>query len=58
MAYSWISCTNCYITFNTKFSFKEHMKIGAHLLVTGTAGDNGGFMGEVMLLLGRSSVGE
>ena len=58
MAWRWISCNNCYITFNTKFSFKEHMKSGAHLLVTGTAGVNGGFMGEVMLLLGRSSVGE
>ena len=58
MAWRWISCNNCYITFNTKFSFKEHMKSGAHLLVTGTAGVNGGSMGEVMLLLGRSSVGE
>ena len=33
------------------------MKSGAHLLVTGPEGVDGGLLGEFMLLLGRSSVG-
>ena len=46
MAGRWISCTICYITLKTRFSLKEHMKRGAHLLATGPAGVKGNFGGD------------
>ena len=54
MARRRISFAICYITFKTRFSFKEHMKSGTHLLATGPAGVEGIFVGEFMLLLERS----
>ena len=58
MAHRWIRCSVFYITFMPRFSFKEHMKSGAHLLVSGLAGVGGMFWGEFMLLLDMSSVWE
>ena len=58
MACRRISFAICYITFKTRFSFKEHMKSGDHLLAPGTAGVEGGFEGEFMLLLHGISVGD
>ena len=52
-----ISFAICYITFKTRFSFKEPMQSGAHLLAPGPAGVKGGFEGEFMLLLELISVG-
>ena len=43
----WISCVICPITFKTRFSFKEHMKSGGHLLATGPAGVKSRFVGEI-----------
>ena len=54
MALRWFCCAVCYITFKTRFSFKEHMKNGAHLLATGPAGVEGIFLREFMKLLDRS----
>ena len=48
----------CYITFNTRISFKKHMKKGAHLLASGPASVEGGFVREFILLLDGMSVGE
>ena len=48
----------CYITFQTRISFKEHMKKVAHLLPPGPASVKGGFVREFMLLLDRISLGE
>ena len=50
-----ISFTICYITFNTRFSLKMHMKSEAHLLAPGPAGVKGRFVGEFMLLLDGNS---
>ena len=55
MARRWFPCAVCYITFKTRFSFKEHMKSGTHLLATGPAGIEGLFVGEFMVLLDRSN---
>ena len=54
MARRWFRCAVCYITFKTRFSLKEHMKSGTHLMATGPAGVEGIFVGEFMLLLDRS----
>ena len=55
MACRKISFAIFYITFKTRFSFKEHMKSGANLLKNEPAGDKGRFFEEFMLLLdGRS----
>ena len=48
----------CYITIKTKFSFKEHMKSGSHLLAPRTAGVKARFVEEFMLLLDGNSVGD
>ena len=56
MARKRIGFAICYITFKTRFSFKEHMKSGAHLLAPGPAGVKVGFMGEFILFLGGISV--
>ena len=48
----------CYITFKRRLSFKEHMKSSAHLLATGPACVAGRFVGEIMLLLDGSSMGD
>ena len=56
MARRWFRCAVCYITFKTRFSFKEHMKSGTHLLATGPAGVEGIFVGEFILLLDRSKL--
>ena len=53
-----ISFTICHITFYTRISFKEDMKMGAHLLAHGPLGVKGGFVREFMLLLGGISVVE
>ena len=58
MARRWISCAVCYPTFKTRFSFKELMKSDVHLLTTGPEGVEGMFVGEFILLLDRSSVGD
>ena len=55
MAHRRISFAICYITFNTRFSLKEHMKSEAHLLAPGPAGVKGRFVGEFMLLLDGNS---
>ena len=33
-----IRFSNCYISFKMRFSFKEHMAVGAYLLASGPAG--------------------
>ena len=56
MAHKRISWAICYITFKTRFSFKEHLKSSPHLLAARPAGVKGGFVWEYMLLLGGITV--
>ena len=58
MARRWISCAVHYITFMTRFSFKELMKSGAYLLANGPAGVKVMIGWEFMLVLDISSVGD
>ena len=56
-----ITCATCYITFDTNYSFKEHMKKkhgGSQLLAPGPAGADGGFGGEFMLVLDGRAMGD
>ena len=57
MTHRRISFAISYITFETRISFKEHMKRGADLLAPGPAGVEGRFLREIMLLLDGISVG-
>ena len=57
MANRWISCSVCYITFKTRFSFNGQMTSSTPLLATGPAGVEGRFLGEFMILLDGSSMG-
>ena len=51
-----VSCAISYVTFKTRFTFKEHTESGAKLLATGPVGVMGRFVVEFMLLLDGSSV--
>ena len=56
-----ITCATCYITFGTKYSFKDHMKKkhgGSQLLAPGPAGAEGGFAGEFMVVLDGRAMGD
>ena len=55
-AHRRISFAICYITFKARINIKDHMKRVAHVLATGPAGVEGGFVGELMLLLDGISV--
>ena len=58
MARTRISFAICYITFKMRFSFKENIKSGAHLLVPKPAAVKSRFVGKFMLLLDGISVGD
>ena len=47
-----ISLAICYITFQTRFSFKQQRKGVAHRLAPGTAGVEGGFVGVINVIAG------
>ena len=51
MAPRRISFVMCYITFNTRISFKKHMKMDAHLLAPGHRNVEGGFVRELIFFL-------
>ena len=48
----------CYITFKTRFTFKEPMKSNTRLLAPGPTGAKKGFAGQLLVVLDRSSVGD